>query len=153
MDEKGKEEEAGATAGERSEPELALCPNCMAPNEPRADLCAKCGAPLTMFAMVDPLLSIRSVGWGYRQATSGRRGSRLIVVGMLLIFGVPLLGCLFLLFAGHDVEVYWGGMLFFVGLNIVYILILFKVVRNYRRGRTTRGESGATSETPREEER
>ncbi len=129
----------------------------MAPNEPRAHLCAKCGAPLTMFATVDPLLCIRSLGWGYRQATAGRRVSRLIVVGMFLIFGVALLGSLLMLFPrGGAGEVHWDdvlGMLLVVGLSVVYILILLKVVHNYRKPGTTRGESGATSETPREEER
>jgi len=45
-----------------------LCPNCLEKVDPLADFCERCGAPLTMFAAVDPIKSIRSRGRAWRQA-------------------------------------------------------------------------------------
>jgi uncharacterized integral membrane protein len=73
---------------ESGEPQ-PLCPNCMTAPEPGAHVCKECGAPLDLFATTDPIETIRSQGWAYRRAASGRR-SGIILLGMWLIFGTAI---------------------------------------------------------------
>ena len=74
--------------GENDEPpasESILCPHCAATNLPRADFCARCGAPLSVIASTDPFRATLSEGFLYRQAVHGRP-SRIVVLGVWLIF-------------------------------------------------------------------
>ena len=117
-----------------------LCPSCMAPNEPGAHVCEKCGAPLDLFATSDPLETIRSRGWGYRQAASGRRVSKVILIGMWLIFGPGVLGILLLTVLGDTEETnpLWVA-LSALGF-LLYAAILYKVSKHYFRRQRESGE-------------
>ena len=70
-----------------------ICPHCMAPNEPLADFCHACGAPLSSLAAIDPWKQVFVQGWWYRQAAKqsgssfGLRGK--ILLFALLVFAVP----------------------------------------------------------------
>lgn len=66
-------------------PEVAICPDCMAPNHPAAHFCDKCNAPLSSHAAIDPIGQIYSQGYIYRKAIRGRT-SLIMLIGMLLIF-------------------------------------------------------------------
>jgi ribosomal protein L40E len=69
-----------------AEPERQLCISCVAPNDPAAHFCVKCGAPLTSYAATAPFEHLFAEGHVYRQAAE--RPQRLIVVlGIWLIFG------------------------------------------------------------------
>ena len=73
------------TAGELDAPMSVLCPHCAASNAPLADFCARCGAPLSVIAMTDPLRETLSAGFLYREATRGAP-KRIVVIGIWLIF-------------------------------------------------------------------
>ena len=130
--------------GETAEPgdpaARPLCPSCMAPNEPGAHVCEKCRAPLSMFATVDPLETIRSQGWAYRQAASGRRVSKVILIGMWLIFAPAFFVGLLLLTVLSDAEVNPFGLIVFLFLLLLYTVILYKVSKHYFSRRREAGE-------------
>lgn len=69
---------------------IPVCPHCMTANEPLADFCTQCGAPLTSLATMDPYKNIFAQGWAYRRAAA-RPTSWIIVLGMWLIFGPMVL--------------------------------------------------------------
>ena len=72
---------------ERGQP---LCPNCLAPNRVDAHFCSKCYAPLTVHAATDPMGSIFAYGHVISKAAA-RPQSRIVVLGMWLIFGSAFL--------------------------------------------------------------
>ena len=126
------------TPGERR----AVCHHCMALNTPMDHFCRKCGTPLTAHAELDPMGSVYARGDTFRKATA-RPTRPATVIGMWLIFGVqlPLLVFWFLRVA-RDGEAPWSATRFLaslvsLGLIGLYVAILAKVTRNYRRrGRT-----------------
>ncbi len=67
--------------------EKQLCVSCLSPNEPEADFCAKCGAPLTAYAATGPFESVFAEGHLYRQAVARPR-SFIVVAGIWSLFGV-----------------------------------------------------------------
>ncbi len=71
---------------------IPVCPHCMTANDPLADFCAQCGAPLTSLATMDPYKNIFAQGWAYRRAAA-RPTSWVVVLGMWLIFGPMVLTC------------------------------------------------------------
>ena len=128
-----------------------LCPNCMSPNHANSHFCHKCNAPLTSHAATDPLGLVFATGHVIQKAAS-RPQSRIVLFGMWLIFGSLFLINLRALwysflaliypvfhFAGTSVPNYnfisqlWVFLLVF-GIEAVFIAILVKVTRNYRRG-------------------
>ena len=73
------------TEDDPSAPASVLCPHCAASNDPAADFCARCGAPLSVIASTDPLRSTLSEGFLYREATRGAP-KRIVVAGIWLVF-------------------------------------------------------------------
>lgn len=69
-----------------AEEEKQLCVSCLAPNEPLAHFCAKCGAPLSSYASTGFLESAFAEGAVYRAAAERPR-KFIVVVGVWLIFG------------------------------------------------------------------
>jgi len=122
------------------------CPHCIGPLGPNDDFCKSCGGPVTSHASIDPLGQIYATGYAYRQAVSGRP-SKIVVLGMWLIFGPQLLGAVSLLIvmlqgavapqasAGARVRTgwEWSQLLIVVGLIAIYGTILGKVTRRYWR--------------------
>jgi len=63
-----------------------LCPHCLHPIDRLTHFCPNCAGPVSVHASIDPLKRIYTMGWGYRNAVSGK--PRLsVVIGMWLIFG------------------------------------------------------------------
>ena len=48
--------------------DLLVCPACLHSNDPAADFCAKCQAPLSNFAAVGPFERVFAQTWVYRRA-------------------------------------------------------------------------------------
>ena len=112
----------------------ALCPHCLAANDPKAHFCYKCGTPMSSYATIDPIGSIWATGDTYRKATS-RPTRPIILVGMWLIFGVPVLCYVFLVAVWKVLRplegFIWFGVL--VGVIVLYVAILLKTTKNYFR--------------------
>ena len=82
--------------GESENVENVLCTSCMAANNPIDDFCKECGCPIGQFVNLDPLKRIYSMGWVYRRSASGPI-SRIVLVGIWLIFGTSLASSVFVL--------------------------------------------------------
>lgn len=117
-----------------------LCVSCLAPNEPAAHFCAKCGAPLTPYASTGPFESLLSEGAVYRQAAEKPR-SFIVVLGVWLIFGAIAATGFALVGMGRD-----SGFVFqIIGafMLAVSIVMIVKTTKNYfaeRRKTASRGK-------------
>ena len=129
------------------EPEVPLCPGCMAENDPAADFCVKCGQPLSAIATTDPFRRTLAQGYWFRAAASGRIppivfwGTWLLflptALGMALFVGAFLLGS-DLQSAGAAEIV---GILLVAGLSLAGIVLLWRMTRNYCGTRRTENDS------------
>ncbi len=125
----------------------SLCGRCLSENPPGADFCQECGRPLTMFATVDPIKSIWSRGWAWRQAAWGRSVSLTVLIGMWLLFGPVAVACIVATVAnigdGSDgVPIALGGL----ALSILPALLLYRVTRHYVRHRHRDGPEAPENE-------
>ncbi len=119
--------------------EAMICTSCAAPNDPRADFCNKCGAPIGALTMYDPLKHIHGFGWAVSQAGRSRKPRFIVLLGIWLIFGPASLGIGAWLtgimmspwrFPGGDAKSIFN--VFFVVLFwCIYLGILWKVTRNF----------------------
>jgi hypothetical protein len=113
--------------------ETQLCVSCMAPNEPSAHFCAKCGAPLTSYASTGPFESLFAEGSVYRSAVE-RPQKPIVVFGVWLIFGtMTVAGILIASLNLSDMDI-WGrmiGVLIGVALVTVSATMIWKTTRNY----------------------
>ena len=100
--------------------------NCMAPNEPSAHFCTKCGAPLSSYASTGPFESLFAEGAVYRQA-AGRPRKLIVVLGVWLIFIPMMLSGLAILNAGFGFFGALGG----VAIIAVSGAMIWKTTRNY----------------------
>jgi zinc-ribbon domain len=110
-----------------SEPEgKPLCRSCAAPNEPNADFCAKCGAPLSWYFTIGPFESIFAQGFVYREAAE--RPRRFIVVAGIWLIFLPqvLVGIGMLVFNPG-----FGWNLVATGLILISIAIIGRSTWNY----------------------
>jgi len=71
--------------------EKQLCTSCTTPNEPNANFCIKCGAPLSSYANIAPFERLFAEGFIYRQAAENPR-KLIVVLGIWFIFGLMALG-------------------------------------------------------------
>jgi hypothetical protein len=98
------------------------------PNQPEANFCAKCGAPLTAYAATGPFESVFAEGYIYRQAAERPR-SFIVVAGIWVLFGALGLTGAGLIAIGGDV-----GLVHVVGGALVVALavaVIAKTTRNY----------------------
>ena len=112
--------------------EKKLCPGCLAPNDPSANFCVKCGAPLTPYAAIGPFESIQAQGYIYRRAAE--QPARLIVViGIWVIFGMMFLATLAYTIASHysGRRINYGTALIASILMVISPLIIWKTTHNY----------------------
>jgi hypothetical protein len=114
--------------------EKQLCVSCMAPNEPDAHFCAKCGAPLSSYASTGPFESLFAEGAVYREAADRPR-SLVVVIGIWLIFGMMIVGGVFftamgLVGFGFSIA---GGIWSLIGVSFlaVSVTMIWKTTRNY----------------------
>ena len=108
--------------------EKALCTSCMAPNEPSAHFCAKCGAPMTSYAATGPFESVFAEGHVYRQAAERPR-TLVVVLGIWLIFGMIALAGATMLFLGRESGI--ESVIVGTFLLPVSLLIIWKTTKNY----------------------
>ena len=112
--------------------EKQLCTSCTAANEPAANFCVKCGAPLSSFAMIAPFERLFAEGFIYRQAAERPR-KVIVVLGVWLIFGTMASGglmsivlCSGLGFWATITAVLTGGAVILFSLAMIW-----KSTRNY----------------------
>ena len=120
------------TEDDLSAPASVLCPHCAASNGPVADFCVKCGAPLSVIAMTDPLRETLSAGFLYREATGGKP-KRIVVVGIWLVF-LPGLASLPLAWGGgvNSPQELWTQGLWSLASAIIPVLTTINYVRKRR---------------------
>jgi hypothetical protein len=125
------------------EPARPLCISCATPNDPIANFCQHCGAPMTSYASTGPFESLFSEGRAYREAADHPR-SPVVLVGVWLLFGVMFLGGLLLTTPAvkGDVLMAIPGALL-MGLSL---MMLVKTTRNFIAGRRGRPVRGADTE-------
>ena len=109
--------------------EKQLCLGCMAPNEPSAHFCVKCGAPLTSYAATGPFESRFAQGHAFRQAAEQPR-KLIVVLGVWLFFGMLAFGGIFLLVAdARDGDI---GLRIIAGfIGAISVAMIWKTTRNY----------------------
>jgi hypothetical protein len=115
--------EPATDAGEKQ-----LCVSCMAPNEPSAHFCAKCGAPLSSYASTGPFESVFAEGAVYRQAAEQPR-SLIVVLGVWLIFGILGLAGLVMVAMARDMGI--GYTAFGAFMLVISVVLIWKSTRNY----------------------
>lgn len=124
--------QSNAHAGTDAEPARPLCLSCATPNDPVANFCEHCGAPMTSYASTGPFESLFSEGRAYREAADHPR-SLVVVLGVWLLFGVMFLGGLLLTtpaMKGNYLMAIPGALLMGVSL-----MMLVKTTRNFIAGR------------------
>lgn len=124
--------EAKSNARSDAEPARPLCISCATPNDPVANFCQHCGAPMTSYASTGPFESLFSEGRAYREAADHPR-SPVVLLGVWLLFGVMFLGGLLLTtpaVKGDFLLAIPGALLMGVSL-----MMLVKTTRNYIAGR------------------
>jgi RNA polymerase subunit RPABC4/transcription elongation factor Spt4 len=128
-------------AGRISEDGAPICLGCAAPVTTNTRYCPKCGRPVGMFVGTDPMQLIHSQSWAYRAAASGRP-TRIVFWGMWLAFGpttVMSLGTLWdLVRYGAEGANGVVGALLILGLEAIYVALLWRVSKNYIRHRRYR---------------
>ncbi len=112
-----------------------LCPNCLAVNDPKTYFCYKCGTPMSSHATIDPIASIWARGDTWRKAAS-RPTRPITLVGMWLLFGVPLLLLLYYVFLIGSMEDFVSLESFITfgvlaAIIVLYGSILLKTTKNY----------------------
>ena len=126
----------------------ALCPKCLSPILPHANLCASCGVPLSV---AGPLEHVQAVGYVYREG-SNRPRKPILVIGMWVILGPPALiflaGSLYGLAHlreiiasirnGDDVVSFLLGVAWYGGFGLIGAWLLYKTTTNYFRLRAKR---------------
>ena len=100
----------------------------MAPNQPSANFCVKCGAPLTSYASTGPFERLFAEGSVYRSAAERPR-KLMVVVGIWLIFGFSACTGVILIASMRDTGFMFG--IFGAGLTALSIAMLWKTTRNY----------------------
>lgn len=96
-----------------------LCKSCAALNEPDADFCVKCGAPLSAYSTMGPFEAIFAQGFIYREAAEHPRRF-IVVLGIWLIFLPQAIAGLVIM--RTDQGLMWdiiGGGMIFISLGII----------------------------------
>jgi ribosomal protein L40E len=107
--------------------EKQLCVKCLAPNDPNAHFCEKCGTQLSSYAAIGPYEAVFSEAGIYRAAAEGPH-NLLVMLGIWVIFGIVLMtGILLCVMAsGEFLYVVFGAV-----CCAFSILMLVKTTRNY----------------------
>ncbi len=129
------------TESEHDRPvDVVICPAGAAENVPRQDFCARCGGPLTEFAVTDPLKSIYAQGWAYRRASSSRVPV-IVLLGMWAILAPAVVIVVVGVIEWARTPAYMrsdNGPLSFAltfGFCALCTIVVWRVTRNYVRHR------------------
>ena len=114
-----------------------VCPNCSDANEPGADFCLRCGAPVGRFTTLDPFKAIHAGGWVLRKSGSARIRP-IVLIGMWALFGVPLVGVVAFALLPPE-RTHAVTYLHTLGLCAIYLLVLVRVTRSFIRNRPRPG--------------
>lgn len=120
-----------------------VCPKCMGPITGRESSCAQCRASL---GILGPYEQVLAVGSAYQTASSSPQ-KPIVVIGMWVIFGPPLLACCVGILFGlanmpelmksmrdsTDGARLLFGAAFVVGFAAICARILYKTTTNYHR--------------------
>ena len=129
------------SAAENRSP-LLVCPACGRPAEPGQHICDRCGAPMTPYANVDPVMGIMARGFAAHKATTDPQ-KPIVVIGMWLwmvpmfIFGLMLIGTAIGIFIEQSFNKSWVALIgipvALVGAVMVWIAagILWKTTLRY----------------------
>ncbi len=123
----------------------ALCPSCLAQNPAEAHFCARCNAPMSSMAAIDPIWRLWAQGHIVRKAVH-RPGRRIVLIGIWLMFGpsVVALGAKLLAILSSDeiAKSTWEGVVTTVlvillhgGALALLSTILYSTTRNFLRQR------------------
>ena len=124
------------TANQNPEEERVLCTVCLHANLPRADYCSKCGALINTLLMFAPYDQILIEGFAYRRAVDGPP-SRIILIGMWLVFGPTVVLALFGIAAVGQSNPALGSLdlvahrVFFIIYFLISAAILYRTTANY----------------------
>jgi len=107
----------------------------MAPNDPAAHFCTKCGAPLSSYASTGPFESLFAEGSVYRQAAEHPQ-KLIVVLGVWMIFGMMALAGFYIIWlsqSSSDAAVALKIFGAFVGLALLAVsgTMIWKSTRNY----------------------
>lgn len=104
----------------------------MAPNEPSAHFCVKCGAPLSSYASTAPFESRFAIGSLLRRATERPR-SFFVVLGMWMVCVSMAVAGIMLVSRGRDRGLPKGLYFLAIGalLLAVSLAMAMKTTRNY----------------------
>ena len=108
--------------------EKQLCLGCLCPNEPLANFCTQCGAPISSYACIGPFEHLFAEGHMYRQAVE--RPHRFIVVfGIWLMFGMMALGGIGIIAMSRTTGI--GFSIAGAFLLAISLTMIWKTTRNY----------------------
>jgi len=134
--------------GELSPEAGVVCPLCLEINPPRTDYCAKCAAPLNSLVAFNPFDQTLVEGFGYRRAVDGPP-SKIILIGMWVMFGPSLLILPLFIFSGlqrgNDASETFGLVCrdaYFTAYLVLSIIVLYRTTANFIAKRKAR-ESGS----------
>ena len=123
---------------------IVLCAHCMANNRPIDEFCHDCGMPIGQYVWNQPLQNAFAQGWAYRRASTGYV-SPIVFWGMWAAFGPILLLIVISWMVMLTSFTADGGASFSFtrlfgalaigGMTVLYVMLLIRVTRNYRRHR------------------
>lgn len=108
--------------------EEIVCPSCLSSNSTLAAFCTGCGAPLGLISTIDPFQSTQAEGFAYRSAVDGAP-SRVVLVGMWLIFAPPAIAILAILAMSATDNLWENAAL--LPFGAVGPIILYRATKNY----------------------
>jgi hypothetical protein len=106
--------------------ERQLCVKCLAPNDPEAHFCVKCGTQLSSYAAIGPYESVFAEAGIYREAAE-RPHNFIVVLGIWIIFGAVFMGgILMCVMANGTIYMVFGAV-----ISAFAVLMLVKTTRNF----------------------
>jgi len=110
--------------------EQQLCISCLAPNEPEAHFCKKCGAPLDSYSATAPFERTLAQGYAFRAAVTGK--PRLIVViGMWILFFPAVCVGIIGLYAALTRQTPLQFSLISLVIGCIGSILIYKTTKNY----------------------
>ena len=107
-----------------------LCISCLAPNEPEAHFCKKCGAPLDSYSATAPFERTLAQGYAFRAAVTGKP-KLIVVIGMWILFFPPVCAGIFGLYAALSGQAPVFSFLVSLVIGIIGGILIYKTTKNY----------------------
>jgi hypothetical protein len=120
----------------------ALCPRCMTPYLEGTDLCGSCGMPLGMGAWVGVAKGTTAEGWFLGEAAQRTQPSRLLLLSAWVVLLPTVVASFVLPFVSAP---HWTQWVVPIPFGLLVGFVLYRVTRNFARGRSLREEETANS--------